>query len=143
VFERQSQRVRGAVQSLHRKKVERICPIRKHSHSREMGHRLLENLEALCVQFRLKEGRPCDVASWPRKAGNRAGGNGIPDVGYDNGDAGRRPFRCQCWWRTLGDDQIDLDVNKLGRKGRKALVKPVRIPIFVADIPRLHIAALL
>lgn len=59
------------------------------------------------------------------------------------GDAGRRPFRCQCWWRTLGDDQIDLEVNKLGRKGRKALVKPVRLPIFVADIPRLHIAALL
>jgi hypothetical protein len=69
-----------------------ICPICEYRHSRKMWHRLLENLETLCVQFGLKERRSCDVASGPRKAGDYAGRDSIADMGDNNGYAGGARF---------------------------------------------------
>src|SRR4029453_16026212 len=114
----------------------------RHNDSREARHRLLENFETLCVQFCLKEGRPRNVATRFREAGDHAGRYSIADMRDDYRGPGRRPFCCQRRWRSFRDDQVDLDPNKLGGKGWQTLIVPVRVPINEGDVPGFHIAVL-
>lgn len=62
----------------------------------------------------------------PREAGDEPGPNRIAGGKHDNGDRCRRSHGGLSRGRALGNDDIYLETDQLGRQAWKALVFPVR-----------------
>lgn len=100
---------------------------------------LREILQALADEVCVEVGQPRDIATRPREAGNQPGRNRIGDRREDDGNDRCRLPGGQRRRRARGDNNIHLERNQFGRKGRKRIELALGIPVFDHDVTSLDI----
>jgi hypothetical protein len=112
---------------------------------RDAGHprqRLLEQLELLGDQPRAEERVPGEIAAGSGEARHEAVADGITHGHRDDGGRGGRVPSSLGGWRCSGQNEIDLETDKLGRERDQLREFLARHPILDPNIPALDIPAL-
>ena len=93
-------------------------------------YRILENLQALSANLRLKDRLSGDVSIGPGEALGNIRANGVSDYRYNNGNrrggALGRPSRRP----VLGHDNVNPETNKLGGQ----FGQPIEVPIGPSEL---------
>jgi hypothetical protein len=82
-----------------------IGRIDEHGHPSGCGHQLTQEFQPLCRQLTNEEINPCQVAAWPREAGDKTKPHRVFGDGEDDGD--RRGCRLGCK-RSSASGRSDL-----------------------------------
>ena len=83
-----------------------------------MGHQFGKQLEMLARQLAAKAGEAREVATRPGETGDEAVSDRVPGPGKDDRDCRGRVLRRSGRGIALGNDQVDLALDKVGGQGR-------------------------
>ena len=115
--------------------------IGKYGDTPDGGQHLLEDPESFGHQVEVKEERPRDVAARPSEAGDVAERHRVVvDAHHDDGNRGGRFLGGTSRGRRIRDDEADVKMDEISRKGRKPLVLAVGAPVLEGDVLTLHVS---
>lgn len=101
--------------------------IPQHGHARDLRRRLLEELQPLHARFFEYERVARDVAAWVREVGHEAAAHGIGTGREDDRDRGGGLHGGPGRQRRVGNDEIHIEPNQLGRQTGQTVITPPSI----------------
>ncbi len=106
------------------------------------GDHLLEPLHALHVGVIARVAQTGNVPARPRETGDQAAPDRVRDRGGKDGDGAGGLLGGAARRGAYRQDEIELQVDQLGRELRQPIVDGIREAVFNADVPSILVAVL-
>src|SRR5262249_32883127 len=100
---------------------EGITDISQDRHSAQTWNNLAQDFDPLAGKLVRLDRQASDIAARPGQAGNKANGQGVPHPRKHNRDDRCRLLCREDLWRSRGDNDVDLEPDKLSRDLDEAL----------------------
>ena len=127
-------------QLLHLRRRNRVYEIREHEHSRDCGHGLLQQGEALGGKPRSHRGLPGGIPPGSGEARDEPGRHRIAEREQDDRDRASCVLRSLSGWGGSYDDDVRLESQAVGGEGGKPLALAIRGEVVDGDGLPIHIA---
>ena len=115
--------------------VYRVGGVPKGTNPNGVGHSLLEDLKALRIQLHTCEVRPArDVAARARELRDESTPNRIGNKPDDDRYRRRGLLGCERRWRSRGEDDVDLEADKVSRERGKPILPSLGVSNLNGDV---------
>src|SRR5262249_2057861 len=129
----EAERAGGRLNLVHLQCGDGITDIRQAGQPAQTWDNLAQEFESLASKIGCQGREAGDVAARSRKATNKAGANRIPHYRGDDRDNPCRLLCCNDRWGRIRDNDVDLELDELGRDLGEALAAALRPAILDSD----------